>query len=145
MKFGVNTLLWTAGFDASHLPLLSKVKGMGFDGIEIARFAFDDFPAAQVRSAAADEGLECTFCSALTGSTSLVSDDPAVRQAARDHVTRAIETAAELGAKVLMGPYCAPVGLLTGRRRNEDEWKRAVEGLQSLGGTLDACDVTLAV
>ncbi len=145
MKFGVNTLIWTAGFDAVHLPLLPKVKKMGFDGVEIARFSFDGFPASRIRTALADEGLECTFCSALTGRTSLVSDNARVRDEARDFLRQGIETAAELGAGVFLGPFCAPVGLLVGRRRTADEWKRAVEGLQSLGETLDACNVTLAI
>jgi D-psicose/D-tagatose/L-ribulose 3-epimerase len=143
MKFGANSLLWTANFDEEHLNLLPKVKGMGFDGFEIARFAFDGFPAAKIKAALAGEGLGCTFCSALTGQTSLVSDDAAVRTQARDFLVQGIETAAELGSKVFMGPFCSPVGLLVGRRRNDDEWKRAVEGLQSLAGTLEACDVTL--
>ena len=145
MKFGVNTLIWTAGFDAVHLPLLPKVKKMGFDGVEIARFSFDGFPAARIRAALADEGLECTFCSALTGRTSLVSDNGRLRGEARDFLKHGIETAAELGAGVFLGPFCAPVGLLVGRRRTADEWNRAVEGLQSLGETLDACNVTLAI
>lgn len=145
MKFGVNSLIWTAGFDRGHLPLLSKVKRMGFDGIEIARFDFEDFPAKDIRKALAGEGLECTFCSALTGQISLVSDDASVRRQARDFLARGIETAAELGSEIFMGPFCAPVGLLAGRRRTGDEWKRAVEGLQSLADTLDACDVTLTI
>ena len=145
MKFGANSLMWTAGFDASHLDLLPKVKQMGFDGIEIARFAFDGFPAVDIKAALADNGLECTFCSALTGEMSLVSDDAAGRKQARDFLARGIEVAAELGSKIFMGPFCAPVGQLLGRRRTGDEWKRAVEGLQSLGATLDACDVTLTV
>ncbi len=145
MKFAVNSLIWTAAFHRRDLPLLAKVKHMGFDGIEIARFDFDDFPAAEIRDALAAEGLECTFCSALTGQMSLVSDEAAVRNQARDFLARGIETAAELGARIFMGPFCAPVGLLPGRRPNEDEWQRAVEGLQSLGPVLDACDVTLTV
>ena len=145
MRFGVNSLIWTAGFDRGNLDLLPKVKRMGFDGIEIARFAFDGFPAAEIRTALADEGLECTFCSALTGKMSLVSDDAAVRRQAREFLIQGIETAAELGAKIFMGPFCAPVGLLLGRRRTAEEWKRAVEGLQGLGETLDACDVTLTL
>ncbi len=145
MKFGVNSLLWTAGFDRAHYPLLPQVKRMGFDGIEIARFDFDGFPAAEIRGQLAGEGLDCTFCSALTGSTSLVSDDAGVRRQAREFLTRGIEVAGELGSKIFTGPFCAPVGLLVGRRRNDDEWKWAVEGLQSLGDTLDACDVKLTV
>jgi D-psicose/D-tagatose/L-ribulose 3-epimerase len=143
MRFGANSLLWTANFGEEHLNLLPKVKAMGFDGFEVARFAFDGFPAAKIKAALADEGLGCTFCSALTGQTSLVSDDPAVRTQARDFLVQGIEAAAELGSKVFMGPFCSPVGLLVGRRRNEDEWKRAVEGMQSLEETLEACDVTL--
>jgi D-psicose/D-tagatose/L-ribulose 3-epimerase len=145
VKFGVNTLLWTAGFDSGNLDLLSKVKRMGFDGIEIARFAFDDFPAKEIRAAVAGEGLECTFCSALTGQTSLVSDDSKVRHEAREFLKQGIETAAALGSRIFMGPFCAPVGQLLGRRRNADEWSWAVEGLRSLGDTLDACGVTLTV
>lgn len=145
MKFGVNSLLWTAGFDRGHYSLLPKVKQMGFDGIEISRFDFEGFPAAEIRTEVAGNGLECTFCSALTGSMSLVSDDAAVRSQAREFLARGVEVAAELGSKIFTGPFCAPVGQLLGRRRTADEWKRAVEGLQSLGETLDACDVTLTV
>jgi D-psicose/D-tagatose/L-ribulose 3-epimerase len=145
MKFGVNTLLWTAGFDRTHLPLLDKVRGMGFDGIEISRFDFEGFPAAEVRRAVAESGLEATFCSALTGSVSLVSEEAHVRRQASDFLKRGIETAAELGASVFMGPFCAPVGFLPGRRRTQEEWKRAVEGLQGLGETLDGAGVTLMI
>ncbi|MCW5980553.1 MAG: sugar phosphate isomerase/epimerase [Bryobacteraceae bacterium] len=145
MKFGVNSLIWTAGFDAGHLSLLPQVKKMGFDGIEIARFDFAGFPAAAIREALDENGLECTFCSALTGSMSMVSEEASVRREARDFLRRGIETAGELGAKVFMGPFCAPVGQLFGRRRTEDEWKRAVEGLQSLGDALEASDVTLTL
>ncbi len=145
MKFGVNTLLWTAAFDASHLTLLTQVKQWGFDGIEIARFDFSGFPASQIRRAAADEGLECTFCSALTGRMSLISEDAAERRTAREFLARGAEVAAELSADLFIGPFCAPVGQLVGRRRTADEWKRAVEGLASLGEALDSLGVTLAV
>ena len=118
---------------------------MGFDGIEIARFDFAGFPAAAVRRELAANGLECTFCSALIGNMSMVSEEASIRGQARDFLRRGIEVAGELGARIFMGPFCAPVGQLFGRRRTEDEWKRAVEGLQSLGETLEACDVTLTL
>ena len=145
MKFGINTLLWTAGFDRSHLDLLPKFRDWGFDGVEIARFEFESFPAADVRKAAEAAGLKTIFCSALTGDASIVSDDAGVRQRALAFIRRGIEVTAEIGADTFVGPYCAPVGFLPGRRRTGDEWKRAVEGLQSLGDALDSNRVTLAV
>lgn len=145
MKYGINTLLWTAGFDRSHLDLLPKFKEWGFDGAEIARFEFSSFPAADVRRAAEQNGLETVFCSALTGDASIVSDDAAVRARALAFIQQGIATAAEIGASTFVGPYCAPVGYLPGRCRTDDEWKRAVEGLQSLGPVLDEYRVDLAV
>ena len=145
MKYGINTLLWTPAFDASYFRLLPDIKSHGFDGVEVARFEFESFPAAAVRRALEQNGLESTFCSALSGDLNLVSDDAAVRQRTREFLLRGIQATAEIGAHMFVGPLVAPVGYLPGRRRNEDEWKRAVEGLQSLSDTLDAYDVTLAI
>jgi D-psicose/D-tagatose/L-ribulose 3-epimerase len=145
MKFGVNTLLWTAGFDTSHLPLLSRIKDAGFDGVEIARFDFTEFPASVIRRETENLGLDTIFCSALTGEASIITDDPAVRARSLSFLKDGIQVAAELGARVFIGPFLSAVGLLCGRRRTEDEWQRGVEGLQSLGEALTAHDVTLAV
>ena len=145
MRYGINTLLWTAGFDGSHLDLLPKFREWGFDAAEVARFEFDSFPAAEVRRGIESAGLEAVFCSALTGSTSVVSDDAAVRDRAVAFLRQGIETAAAIGASTFVGPFCAPVGLLPGRRRTTDEWKYAVEGLQKLGPVLDEYKVDLAL
>lgn len=144
MKLGLNTLLFTAGFDREHLPLLSQVKSWGFDGIEIARFAFDGFPAGEIGQAAKDEGLEVTFCSALTGGNSLISEDARVRQQALDFVKRGIDTAREIGSPVFLGPFCAPVGYLPGRRPNDAEWGWAVEGLRAAAAHAAAAGVRIA-
>jgi D-psicose/D-tagatose/L-ribulose 3-epimerase len=145
MKFGVNTLLWTAGFDSTHLSLLPPIKNAGFDGVEIARFDFAGFPAAAIRRETDRLGLETIFCSALTGNASIVTDDVAVRSRSLSFLKDGIQVAAELGARVFIGPYLAAVGLLHGRRRTEDEWQRGIEGLRSLGDTLEAHGVVLAV
>ncbi len=145
MKIGVNTFLWTAAFDASHFGLLAGIERAGFDGVEIARLDFEDFPAALAGRAIADAGLECTVCSALTGGFSLITEDAAARSKTLDFLHRAIEATSALGATVLAGPFCAPVGYLPGRRRTGDEWMRAVDGLRRLGPALEAAKVTLAV
>ncbi|HSB13131.1 MAG TPA: sugar phosphate isomerase/epimerase family protein [Bryobacteraceae bacterium] len=145
MKFGANTLIWTAAFDRTYLSLLPRIKERGFDGVEIARFDFHDFPAAEIRRNLEQNGLECTFCSALTGDLSLISEDAAVRKKAADFLQYGIRTAAELGARIFMGPFYSQVGYLAGRRRTADEWTRAVEGLQSLGESLAANGVVITI
>jgi D-psicose/D-tagatose/L-ribulose 3-epimerase len=143
MKFGINTLLWTAAFNRSHLDLLPRIKEAGFDGVEIARFAFDDFPVTDIRRAVERNGLECILCSALTSKTSLA--DPDTYATAVDFLKQGIRTAADLGAGKFVGPFCSPVGYLTGRRRTQDEWNRVIGGLHALAPVLEDAGVTMAV
>jgi D-psicose/D-tagatose/L-ribulose 3-epimerase len=145
MKFGINTLLWTAGFGPEHISLFPRFRAMGFDGVEIARFAFDGFPAKSIGDKARSEGLQPILCSALTGQQSIITDDAAIRQQSVAFLQQGIACAAELGATTFLGPFLSAVGYLPGRRRTEDEWKRGIESLHQLTGTLDAHGVTLAI
>src|SRR4051794_13829287 len=145
MRYGINTLLWTAAFDNSHIRLLPEIKRRGFDGVEITRFEFPSFPAQEIRSALEQNGLEPLLCVALTGEQSLISEDADGRRRTREFLLAGIKTIAELGGNSIAGPVCSAVGYLPGRRRTTDEWKRAVHELQSLTGALDQYGITLAV
>lgn len=145
MKLGANSLIWTARFDEEHLPLLDEIKAHGFDGIEIARFDFDGFPAAKIRQAAADLELKIVFLSAFTGDLTLASDDASIRRKSADHLRAACDATVALGADTLVGPFTTAVGYLPGRRRTQDEWARVVEALQSVAGHFEASGVRMAV
>ena len=145
MKFGVNTFIWTASFDRSHLPLLPQLKAGGFDGVEVPLFRPSEFATADIAKGLAENGLECTICSVLTGGLSMISEDATIRRQTRVHMEECVKTAAEVGAKIMAGPLYSPVGYLTGRRRTEDEWKWAVDCYQSLGPVLKQYGVTIAI
>jgi D-psicose/D-tagatose/L-ribulose 3-epimerase len=145
MKFGVNTFIWSATFDASHFSLLPTIKEAGFDGVEVPLLRPEEFQAAEIRRATEANGLECNACSVLVDGLSLISEDGENRRRAGQQLKNIAQAAAEAGIKIVCGPLYSPVGYLPGRRRTEDEWKRAVEGLQSVGDTLNAYDVTFAV
>lgn len=145
MKFGVNTFIWTAAFDQSHFALLPGIKKAGFDGVELPLFGADQVDAPAIRHALASHGLECTFCSVIPSGMSVISDDATVRAKTRVHLENCIKVAAEAGSHLIAGPIYSPVGYLPGRRRNGDEWKRAVECYQSLGDVLSKQKVALAI
>ncbi len=145
MKFGVNTFIWTANFDRSNLPLLPQLKAGGFDGVEVPLFRPAEFATADIAKGLAQNGLECTICSVLTGGLSIISEDAAIRRQTRVHMEECVKTAAEVGAKIMAGPLYSPVGYLPGRRRTADEWKWAVDCYQSLGPVLTQYGVTIAI
>lgn len=142
MKLGVNTLIWTAHFDTEHLALFPEIRAHGFDGVEVARFDFTDFPAAEIRKTAADEGLELVVCSAFTGELSLAGD---AAGKAKDFLRSACDAVASVGANTLVGPFCTPVGYLPGRRRTSDEWARVIDGLREVAPHFEAAGIRMAV
>jgi D-psicose/D-tagatose/L-ribulose 3-epimerase len=145
MKFGVNTMIWSGQYDQSVRDLLPRIKQAGFDGIEFPLFRLEGFDAAAVRRDLAANGLEATVASAFLKGVSPVSEKASERAIALQHLKDLIRTSADAGAKVFAGPMYSPVGYLPGRRRTAGEWKRAVEGLQSIGDTLTTNGVTLAI
>jgi len=145
MKFGVNTFIWSAEFDQSNVPLLPLIKEAGFDGVEVPLLHPESFDASGIRKLLDAYDLECNVCTALTAGLSLIAEDSDVRRKTRLHLRNVVEAAAGAGAQIVAGPVYSPVGYFSGRRRTLEEWKRAVDGLQSLGDVLLANDVTLAI
>ena len=145
MKFGVNLFIWTANFDESLLPLLPRIRAAGFDGVEAPMYKGRDFAVKAMRKGLAETGMELTICAIMVDGLSFISHDASVRAKAVEQVRENIATTAEAGAKIIAGPLYAPVGYLAGRRRTEDEWKRAVDCWQQLGSWLAQHDVIAAI
>jgi len=115
------------------------------DGFEIPMFDPALLAAAEIRSAFEQSGLECAVCAILPDGINPISPDAGVREKARRHLQQCVEMTASLGAKLLGGPLYAPIGYFTGERPTADERQWAVEAFQSVGDTLEAYDVTLAI
>ena len=145
MKFGINTFLWSLHFGVEQFELLPQVREHGFDGVEVSLLRPSEFPGAAIRRALDENGLECTTCSVIPGGLSLICDDAAVRRKTISHVSDCIASTAEAGGSLMCGPLYSPVGYLPGRRRDADEWKRAVESYQELGPVLQKHGVHIAI
>jgi D-psicose/D-tagatose/L-ribulose 3-epimerase len=145
MKFGINTFLWASAFGPEQFGVLSGVREHGFDGVEIPLLRPREFQSAAIRRALAENALHCTVVSVVPSGLSLISEDASVRRQAISYLTECIAGTAEVGANLLVGPLYSPVGYLPGRRRNSDEWMRAVEGYQQLGPVLQEHGVHVAL
>ena len=145
MKLGVSAFAWAGKFESWLLDLLPAILDLGMDGFEIPMFDPALLPAAEIRSAFEQSGLECTVCAILPDGINPISPDAGVRKKARRHLQQCVEMTASLGAKLLGGPLYAPIGYFTGERPTADERQWAVEAFQSVGDTLEAYDVTLAI
>ena len=65
MKTGFNLLLWTTHVSDAHLPLLGKLKAVGYDGVEIPLFEGKVGHFRRLARAISDHGLACTTVTVL--------------------------------------------------------------------------------
>jgi len=130
MKFGIHSLLFSETFLERDLPLLDKVKAMGFDALEIIPFDMDNFPAKLVRQRACDLGLSICTGIGMPTHANIISPDAAVRAAGVAMSRRLIDLSAECGSLAFGGVTYCGWGYLTGKMRTEDEWKWGVENFR---------------
>lgn len=145
MKFGMNLLLWTATIDESLDPVLEKIKGWGFDGVELPIFDMQLETYQKVGKKLDALGLERTAVTVCTETENPISPDAALREAGLNRIKKAVDMCAASGATKLAGPIHSPLGFFTGKGRTDDEWKRAKEVLAKAGDHAQKNNVTLVV
>ena len=145
MKYGINLLLWGANIGESHYPLLEKIKAWGFDGVEIPTFSADEPRYRKLGQKLKEIGLKCTTCVIVGKETNPLDPSPAVRQAAVDFLKQMVDHNHVVGSTMMMGPYSSPVGMLVGRGKTDDEWKRAVEVFQKVAPYAQQAGVPMAL
>lgn len=145
MRYGVNTMVWTTRISEQHSALFSRIREWGFDGVELFLSPSEPASIPAVRRILDGVGLERTTCSVLPREANLIDADRETRARGRRFLTQCIERTAELGSKLICGPLYAALGTMTGRRRTDEEWKRAVEGLHAAAEQARKFGITLCV
>ena len=130
MKYGINLYLWADDMHEELLPVLESLTRMGYDGVEVPIFDLDREKWKRWARSLDDLGLERTANTVIAPEHNPVSDDPAVRMAALEHLKRVVDCCAAVGSSILCGPHQVALGVFTGRGPTDDEWKRSVEHLR---------------
>ncbi len=145
MKYGVNLMVWTTRVGKEHDHLLARIQEWGYDGIELFLSPEEPADIPWVKRTLDHVKLERTACSVLPRQAHLVSAEPEVRARGVDYLRRCVERTVELGGSLICGPVYAGLGVMTGSRRTEQEWERAVEGLRSVARRAEELSVTLCI
>jgi D-psicose/D-tagatose/L-ribulose 3-epimerase len=132
MKVGMNLLLWTGAAGKEHYALFKQLKSWGFDGVELPMFSATGSDWAELKKVLDGEGLASTVVSVPAPGSNFISEQPHERAAALTFFKQCIDACHTLGAEMIAGPLCSPVGRLVGRGRTKQEWDWCVAGLQAL-------------
>jgi D-psicose/D-tagatose/L-ribulose 3-epimerase len=129
MKYGMNLLLWTGELNDGLMPILEKLKGFGFDGVEIPIFNTDLDYAAWGKQLDAI-GLERTAVTVRNVDDNPISPDAAVRRKGVEGNKRMLDCCAAAGVQTVVGPYHSALGYFTGSGRTNDEWKWGIDSMR---------------
>jgi D-psicose/D-tagatose/L-ribulose 3-epimerase len=144
MKFGMNLLLWTGELNDGLKPVLSSLKKMGFDGVELPLFNTGLDYAAWGKHL---DGLslERTAVTVRGEADNPISPDAAVRAAGVANTKQALDCCAAAGATHLVGPYHSALGVFSGQGPTADEWKWGVDSMRQVAEYAGRVGVTLGV
>lgn len=146
MKFAMNMFLWSTDVTGEdYLPLFERLKGVGFDGVEIPIFDAQPERFAALGRRLDDIGLERTGVTVRGAADDPNSPDDAVRRAGIDATKAAVECAEAGGMQLLAGPFYAGLGVFTGEGPTTEEWDRAVASTREVAEVAGEHGVTLAL
>ena len=144
MKYGINLYLWADDMHDGLLPVLESLKRMGYDGVEVPIFDLDTEKWKQWAKRLDDLGLERTANTVIAPEHNPVSDDPAIRKAAYEHMQKVVDCCAAVTSSILCGPHQVALGVFTGRGATPEEWDRSVDHLQRVAEYAEGQGVVLA-
>ena len=133
MKFGMNTLLWSVELNDKVMPIVEKLKHMGFDGIEVPIFDYDVKKYEKFGKRLDDLGLGRTAVTCRYAEDNPVSTDAKIRALGVTNTCRTIDCCQALGVTVLAGPYHSTLGAVHqqsahGRRMEMERRRHAQSG-----------------
>lgn len=145
MKFGMNLQLWTLHVGEEHFPLLSDLKEVGFDGVEMYLGQGDEAHFKNLAAELDRLGLERCAITACEPDKNPIDPDPAVRQAASDHLHWAVDMAAVLGAKQISGPFHSAFKVFSGHPPTAQEYDWSAEVLRPVAEYAAERGIQLAI
>jgi D-psicose/D-tagatose/L-ribulose 3-epimerase len=144
MNYGMNMLLWTDDCTGPKFPpIFERLKGMGFDSVEIPILNVDARKLAAVAKSLDGLGLIRTGATCLTPERNLIGEDRKQRAAGVGHLKSVIDACHAMKIRMLVGPIYAALGVFSGRGPTKQEWAWAVEGLREAAEHARQADVTL--
>jgi D-psicose/D-tagatose/L-ribulose 3-epimerase len=144
MKYGINLYLWADHMHDGLMPVLERLKGIGYDGVEVPIFDLDTAQWEMWAKRLDDLGLERTANTVIAPEHNPLSADPKIREAAYRHMTAVVDCCAAVGSSILCGPHQVALGVFTGKGATDEEWKRSVDHLHRVAEYAATANVILA-
>ena len=108
---GANTWIWVSPLtDARLAELAPRIRGWGFDVIELPIENVGDWDPGRTAELLAQLELSATTCAVMPETRDLVSSDEATVASTQEYLRACVDAAGAIGARTVAGPIYSPVG-----------------------------------
>lgn len=144
-KIGFNVLAWSANVSEDLLPVIERLKNIGYGGVEFFVGGAEENACKSVGKYAKDLSLGVTTVTVASPEANPISESAMVRAKSLDVIKTAIDRSYDLGATVLCGPFHSAHAHFAGHPALEEEFKWSAEVLHQAGEYAKQANIMLAL
>jgi D-psicose/D-tagatose/L-ribulose 3-epimerase len=144
-KIGFNVLTWSAVMSDEILPIIDRLKEIGYDGVELFVGSPDQAAYRYIGDYCRNLGLEVTTVSVLGKDTNLISDSADIRSKGLERLKWTIDRAHDLQAKILCGPLHSAHAVFAQHAPEDQEYGWSAEILHAAGEHAAQAGITLGL
>lgn len=144
-KVGFNVLAWSAVMSDELMPIIDRLKDIGYDGVEFFIGSADDGAYQRIGKHVQDRGLEVTTVSVMSKDENPIDPSSTVRKKAIDRLKWMIDRTHDMQAKVLCGPLHSAHAVFAQHPPKDQEYGWGAEVLHAAGEYAAQANITLAL
>ncbi len=142
-KIGFDVLAWSAGVSVDLLPIMDRLKEIGYDGVEFFIGSPEVSDYKRLGKHAKDIGLGVTAVTVISPEENLIDPSPAVRAKGLERIKWAIDRCHDLNAEVMCGPFHSAFATFAQHAPQEQEYDWSAEVLHQAGDYASQTDLIL--
>lgn len=132
MRIGIHQHVFSRKLNAENLDLMDRIRGYGFDSLDVNVRVLDLPTARLIRKRAESLGMRLMGGGSLPKDREFLSDDPAKRRDAIEYMKGLVRNVHELGSDFWGGIVYAPFSRFTGKAPTAQELAWSAEGLREV-------------
>ena len=144
-KIGFNLLAWSANVSEDLLPIIDRLKTIGYDGVELFVGGAEENACKTVGKYANDLGLGVTTVTVVGSEANPISESASVRAKGLADIKTAIDRSFDLGSTVLCGPFHSAHAHFAAHPPSEDEFQWSAEILHQAGEYAKQANIVLGL
>jgi D-psicose/D-tagatose/L-ribulose 3-epimerase len=144
-KIGFNVLAWSAVVSDELMPIIDRLRKIGYDGIECFIGSPDQAAYKRIGEHARNLGMEVTSVFVVGKDENPISESAAVRAKGLDRIKWAVDRAHELNARLICGPFHSAHAVFAHHAPEDREYAWSAEVLHAAGEYAAQADILLAL